>query len=286
MLPMLVARLLRKKTIMIMAGAAGEGTKRIYRTMLFGLGGYIISRVTRLFEKLNYALTDVIGVSIESPDSMTHYLKLDKYKNKIMCLPYYFIDSSRFRVTKDLAERENIVGFVGRLSPEKGVIELAKSVPLVLSKKENVRFLIVGDGPLMVDMENELRERGCLDKVDFVGWIPNERIPDYLNRMKVHIIPSYTEAFSGTSIEAMACGTIVIGNSVGGIPDIIKDNKTGFLLRDNQPQTIADKIIKVLNSPELEKIQKNALEFIEETLSFEKVVERGEQALSILTRKQ
>ena len=163
---------------------------------------------------------------------------------------------------------------MGRLSREKGVLELAKAIPLILAKKDDVKFLIVGDGPLMTDMKRELEEVGCIDKVEFVGWIPHEQIPDYLNKMKVHILPSYIEAFGGAGLEAMACGTISITNSVGGIPDIITDGETGFLLKDNQPQTIADKVLEIWVHPELDEIQRNAEEFVEKTFSYEKAMER------------
>jgi glycosyltransferase involved in cell wall biosynthesis len=184
------------------------------------------------------------------------------------------LDINLFRINKKLHERKNIVGYIGRLSGDKGVLELAKAIPLVLLQKSDLSFLIVGDGPLIAEMKKELKRSGCLDKVDFVGWVPHKKLPDYFNEMRIHVLPSYTEAFGGTAIEAMACGAISIANSVGGMPDVIINNETGFLLKDNLPQTIADKVIEVWDNPELDKIQRNAEEFVEKTFSYEKAMER------------
>ncbi|MCK4454616.1 glycosyltransferase family 4 protein, partial [Candidatus Parcubacteria bacterium] len=271
LLPMLSSKLLRKRTVVIATGFNAITTEKLYGERLFGMG-IIFSKISKVLEKTNYALSDQIGMAMES--KIINFPELEKYKNKISQFGSYFLNDNLFKIKKQLSERRNIIGFVGRLSREKGVIELARAIPLILLKKSDVRFLIIGDGPLMVDMKNELKKVRCLDKVDFVGEVPHEKLPDYFNEMKFHILPSYIEAFGGTAIEAMACGAISIANSVGGLPDVIANNKTGFLLKDNMPQTIADKILEVWDHPELDEIQRNAKEFVEKTLSYEKAIER------------
>ena len=119
-----------------------------------------------------------------------------------------------------------------------------------------------------------------MSKVDFTGWIPHDAIPPLLNRMKIHILPSHTESLGGSNLEAMACGAICIANSVGGLPDIIDDGRTGFLLKDNSPRSMADKMIEVLERPDLEAIQKNARILVEERFTYEKVVEGWRGILS------
>jgi glycosyltransferase involved in cell wall biosynthesis len=133
---------------------------------------------------------------------------------------------------------------------------------------------------MMNEMKGELEKAGCIDKVEFVGQIPHEKIPDYLNEMKFHILPSYTEAWSSVNVEAMACGTVAIANSVGGVPDIMRDNKTGFLLRDNKPQTIADKLIEIWDRPDISVIQRNALDFVQQNFSYEKAVKDWKHILT------
>jgi glycosyltransferase involved in cell wall biosynthesis len=167
-----------------------------------------------------------------------------------------------------------VVGYVGRLTAEKGVLELADAIPLVLARRSDVRFVIVGDGPLKDEMIQRLQQAGCMSSVDFTGWVPYAQVPEALNGMKVHVLPSYTESLPAANLQAMACGTISVANAVGGVVDTVVDNKTGFLLKDNRPQTIADKIIEVLDHPDLQRIQSDARTFVEGNFTYERTVKR------------
>ena len=273
-LPIIMAKLLRKKVVVI---ATGSDSKTIMKQheKLFYMGKILFS-ISKILEKINYNLSDMIGITMES-ESIIHFMGLEKYRAKIVPLGSYFLGSD-FKINKKMNERKNIIGYVGRLDKEKGVIELAKAIPLILSKKNDIKFLIVGYGPLMENMKDVLSKAKCLDEVDFVGMASYRKIPEYLNEMRFHILPSHTEAFGGTAIEAMACGAISIANSVGGIPDVIEDGETGFLLKDSQPQTIANKVLDAWSDPKLEKIQKNAKEFVDKTFSYEKAIERCKTA--------
>lgn len=240
--------------------------------------------IFRLIEHFNFILSDKI---VLYSNHMVSAMGINKYREKVITDgSHYYINTDRFRVVKSLEERKNIIGYIGRLSGEKGVIELAKAIPIILSKRDDVKFIIVGDGVLMNEMKNELNKTGYLEKVNFTGWIAHERIPDYLNEMKFNILPSHTEALGGANLESMACGAIVIANSVGGVPDIVIDNETGFLLKDNSPQSIANKVIELLDSPELGRIQKNARDFVEREWGYECAVERYRQIFKSLINKK
>jgi glycosyltransferase involved in cell wall biosynthesis len=247
--PMLTAKLLRKDVVLAFAGSP-------IQTLISANDN--LSKPVEILSTINYILSDRIGIAIKS-ESLIRFCGLEKYRTKIVPMGSYYLNTN-LKIKKRLNERDNIIGYVGRLSEEKGVLEFARAIPFILSKKNDVRFLIVGDGRLMENMKNILEKAGCLDKVEFTGWVPHEKIPDYFNEMKFHIHPSHTEAFGG-AIEAMACGTIAIATPVGGLPDVITDGKTGFLLKDNQPQTIANKVLEICDHPELDEIQRNAKEF-------------------------
>ena len=111
---------------------------------------------------------------------------MSKYRVKIFVdSPWGYLDTRHFEIRRSLLERGNIVGYLGRLSAEKGCLELTRAIPLILAARNDIRFLIIGDGPLRGDMEQELERSGCLSKVNFVGWLPHEGVPDYLNMMKL-----------------------------------------------------------------------------------------------------
>lgn len=280
-LPTLIARIQRKKIIVTVTGSVHHARKEMYDPPL----KWIISPTTWLIERINYTLVDKIILG--GAENMIEAMDINKYKKKIFAkVVSSYLDTERFSIKQGLVERESIIGYVGRLSPEKGVIEFAKAIPLMLSRRDDLRFLIVGDGHLMDEMKQELTEAGCLDKVIFEGWVPYESIPNYLNKMKIHVLPSYTEALGGSNLEAMACGAISIVSPAGGLPDVVIDGKTGFLLKDNSPQNIANKVEEVFgySEAELEAIQRRANEFIKENFLYGSVMEKWRQVLGDLLK--
>ncbi len=267
-LPTLVARIFRKKILVAMAGSHYQDSKAEGRPPLV----WFVSSILWLIEQINYALASKI---IVTSGNMVRDLGINRYcKSKVIAAHVLtsYLDLGRFRIKSSLAERGNVAGFVGRLHAAKGVMELARAIPLILSQRSDVRFLIVGDGPLMGEMKQELNRAGCLDKVYFEGWVTYDTIPDYMDKMRFFILPSYKEMLGVVTIQAMACGAIVIANPSGGIPDVVIEGKTGFLLRDTSPQSIADKVIEVWDHPELNKIQQDARALAEQTFSYETVV--------------
>jgi len=281
LLPLLVAKILGKKVVVAATGSAEGTTKGVYSNRLFGVGG-LISKIAKMLERTCFLLSD--QVAVESP-SAVHFLKLSRYRKKIAINGAMYVDTNLFSVRKSINVRQNLVGFIGRLSKEKGVMNFVKAIPLILKCRNDVEFLIGGDGQLLNNLMEELKRNGCSEKTTFTGWIPHDKLPDYLSKLKLLVLPSYSEGIPGIVQEAMACGTPVLATPVGGVPDLIKDGETGFILENNSPECIADSVIKVLNSKDLEKIVKNARKLIEEEYAYEPMVRKCRNALSILMQK-
>jgi len=110
--------------------------------------------------------------------------------------------------------------------------------------------------------------------VRLTGWISYADIQNFLNEFKLLVLPSYTEGLPNIMLEAMASGTPVLATQVGVIPDIIKDNENGFLLRSNGPKHITERIVELLNKPELlEKVSINAYNYARAKFSYEKTLQ-------------
>lgn len=122
------------------------------------------------------------------------------------------------------------------------------------------------------------------NKVELTGWILHDELPEYLNELKLLILPSYTEGLPGIVQEGMACGTVVLATPVGGIPDLIKDEETGFIMEDNTPECIAKNVIRALKHPDLERIVKNARKLIEDEYSYEVIVRKCGDSLDDLMK--
>ena len=191
----------------------------------------------------------------------------------------HFFDYSKFRVITPLSERENIIGFVGRLAEGKGILNLLIAFAALSETRDDITLMVVGDGPLMGKVKKFLRKTNLGERVVAEGWVNNEDLPDCYNKMKMLVLPSYTEALPMVILEAMACSTPVLVTPVGAVSDYIVDGKTGFILIDNEPMTIIRKINRVLRCSDLEDIANWAKELVEKEFTFEAAVDSFRTAL-------
>ena len=261
---MLVAKFFRKKTIIVATGSASRSIKEVF------VVGPVFYPVVAVLEKISYMLSDRI---ICYSENFVQKYSLKRYVNKISITPEHFLDFTRFKIKKEFCKRKNLVGYIGRLSEEKGVINLVNAIPQVLKQYPSLEFLIIGDGQLRDTLQKFIRRNNLNEKVKVLGWIPYESIPDYLNELKLLVLPSYTEGLPNVVLEAMACGTIVLATPVGAIPAVVKDGETGFLMKENSPECIAENILRVISNPRLSEIVKAARKLVEEEYTFEAAVD-------------
>ncbi len=226
--------------------------------------------------KTNFLLAD--RIVIYSPRLITEW-NLEKYRRKTLIAHRHFLDFNTFTVTIPLPDRPPLVGYIGRLSGEKGIQNFAQALPAILSDQQDLRVLIGGDGQLKEAIEASLQEQGVSASVDLPGWISHDDLPKYLNQLRLLVLPSYTEGLPNIMLEAMACGTPVLATPVGAIPDVIIDGKTGFIMESNSPECIAENVRRALDSPDLEQIAEAGRRFVGENYTFERVVERWKEVL-------
>jgi glycosyltransferase involved in cell wall biosynthesis len=231
----------------------------------------LCNRIPKFLELINYSLSN--RIILYSPNLIKDW-NLEKYRKKISITGAAYKDTDNFKIKKKLNDKRNLIGYIGRLSPEKGVLNFAKAIPLILKERSDLDFLIGGNGVLFDKIKNELKCNGSYDKVELTGWISHDELPKYLNELKLIVAPSYTEGGVPTAImEAMACGTVSLVTPVAGV-DVIKDGESGFILENNSPECIAKNVIRALEHPNLDEIVNNACNLVEEEFSYEKVVKQ------------
>lgn len=260
--PLLVAKLLRKNTILALGGSVEKEVES---------GNRKLGQIQIILKKINLTLSD--GIILYSPILINQW-NLNKYAHKIFIAHEHYIDFQKFDVKTLINERENIIGYIGRLSPEKGVLNFVKSIPEVLQEYPDLKFFIGGNGNLSEDLYHLVKSQKLDDKVIFEGWISHSQLPIYLNKLKLLVLPSYSEGLPNIMLEAMACQTPVLATPVGAIPDVIIDGETGFIMEDNSPESIAKNIIKVLENPELGIISINGRKFVEKHFSYNETVDQ------------
>jgi len=184
--------------------------------------------------------------------------KLNKYEYKISIAHRHVIDNVLFFPMVPLQGRKNIIGYVGRLSNEKGILNLINAFQILRNKNFEVKMTIIGDGPLHSKIIKFIETNNFQDTIFVKSWVPHSDLPRYYNQFKILVLPSFTEGLPNVVLEAMACGTPVLCNRVGAIPDIIENEKNGFLLTNNSPDTIADAIYNIITLKDLNNITINA----------------------------
>lgn len=184
------------------------------------------------------------------------------------------IDGSHLR-KKLCVEGRTIVFTLRTHKPQYGLEYLIRAIPIVAKEKDDVIFVIGGDGPLMKFNQQLANAIGAQDKVIFVGAISRDQVPYYYAMSTVTVVPSVQEAFGLVVSEAMACGKPVIGTKVGGIPDQIIDGYNGFLVKPRSSTEIAEKILLLLNNPkEIRRLGMNGRGTVKEKFDSNKRIDK------------
>jgi len=261
-LPLLACKVLNKKILLILPGSSSRLSKFCKSPFW---------KLLYIMERIGYFLSD--HIIIYSPNLIKEW-NLKNYKHKIIIAHHYFLDFDMFNIMRGVNERDNIIGFIGRLSGEKGILNFLSAIPHVLKIRKDMKFIICGSGKLANKVISFVRGHKLERYVKLKGWVSRENIPTILNEIKLLVLPSYTEGLPNVILEAMACGTPTLATSVGAIRDVIKEGENGFLLEYNDPQHIAERIVELISKPELlEKVSKSSYEYVRENFSYEKTLE-------------
>ncbi len=147
-------------------------------------------------------------------------------------------------------EKPCIAG-IGRLVHEKGFDLLLDAIPAILERFPTLIVQMIGDGNERIALEQRAISLGIKERVEFIGSIPTEDIPTYINKATLVVIPSrWYEAFGIVAVEAALMARPVVATNTGGLAEIVIDDVTGLLVDKENPQALADAIIKLLSQPE------------------------------------
>lgn len=145
--------------------------------------------------------------------------------------------------------KDNTFLFIGKLVEQKGVDVLIKALARVRSVIPGVRLKIVGDGPEEQTLKKLAADLQVSDLITFTGKLSNARVMEEIDDALCVVIPSkYVENCSIVGIEAMSKGKVIIASRIGGLPDLVDDNETGFLVRPNDPDDLSNQIIYVMQN--------------------------------------
>ena len=162
--------------------------------------------------------------------------------------------SLRFTSTSAAINRSEAaftIGVVSRLESIKGMDLVVPAFAEVLKQYPDTQLIIVGDGSLRASMEEQAAELGCADRITWAGRQPQEQLAQWYGQMDIVLMPSRSEGFGLTAIEAMAQGCVVVASDVGGLPEVVRDGVCGLLHRTEDSHDMAGKISALIGDEEL-----------------------------------
>jgi glycosyltransferase involved in cell wall biosynthesis len=179
-----------------------------------------------------------------------------------------------------------VVGYVGRMVEEKGLMDVVEALPLC---SEEVQLLFVGSGPYQEALENRVKELGKSAQVRFLPGQPLEELPAVMNAIDTLVLPSRTtgrwkEQFGRVIIEAHACQTPVIGSDSGAIPDVV--GAGGLVVPERNPAALAAAMMQLKQNPSQRiEMGKAGRVQVEEHYTWEQVAKRMHNIYSRLLEK-
>jgi glycosyltransferase involved in cell wall biosynthesis len=240
------------------------GARRVYFTDHTSRPAFHVLRRAPLWKRIltrviNGPLTGVISVSDFGKRCMT---ALDVLPQDRFHLIYNSVDTSRcgqdldaamkFRRKYGIPDRCAVVTQVSWLIQEKGIVDFLEAAALVLKQNPDVHFVLVGDGASREEFANLAMKLGIAEHLTWTGLVQDplgEGV--YAAADVVCQVSRWEEVFGFTIAEAMACGRPVVATQVGGIPELVQDGQTGFLVPRGAPDQIANRILALTNDADL-----------------------------------
>ena len=220
-------------------------------------------RIAKEREIIGFADRIIAATSLEC-DEMVSWYGADP--GKISIVPpgvdlnlFRAIPTAEARRCIGVPENHQMILFVGRIQPIKGIDTLIRALAVLLQKqpslRERVCVCIIGgvpdcdsdDASEMARLKALREELGIGDMVTFLGSKDQDTLVYYYSAAGVVVVPSHYESFGMVALEAMACGTPIIASNVGGLSVSISDSFNGYLVPERDPEALAEKIQLVLN---------------------------------------
>lgn len=226
-------------------------------------------------------------VILESADiiTSTSYFMLNwvkkyiKKEKEIYVIPFG-VDLKKFRPEKYKKKRDKTVKIyiTKLLRPKYGIDILIKAFSYLCKELNNIELHIIGEGPLKEELINLTKSLSIDSKVKFWGYIKHSELPEIISQMDIFVMPSISESFGVAAIEASAMKIPVVASNIGGVPEVVIHNKTGFLFKPGDIKEL-EKYLKILitNKELREKMGIEGRKFVLDKYNWEKNVDEMEK---------
>lgn len=240
-IPIILLKLMGQKNIVATAHTNAD----VYGAKAMKLLKFLQSYVLRTFtcitlraEKNFFGSCSLFDPSIRRVPAHAHYTIYN-------ALPGYIQISDNKKENNDIIT----IGVVSRLEHIKGMDLVVPVFAKVYEKNKNIRLLVVGDGSLRKQMEDDANRFHLKSNIEFVGRQEQAVLQSYYDKIDVLLMPSRSEGFGLTAIEGMARDCVLVASNTGGLPEVVREGYVGLLHQPESVDDLANKICRLIENP-------------------------------------
>lgn len=232
----------------------------------------ILDKRTQMLLRLSDHIADAILVNC---DAIRQYMIEDEHiAAERLEICYNGVDTSEFYPPRSRSAERLLIGTVCALRPEKNLPLLQEAFANIRNLQPGLKLVVVGSGAELKRLQENAARLGISDASDFVP--ATKDVAAWLRAISIFVLPSYSEAFSNSLLEAMACGCAVIGSRVGGTPELTgADEQRGLLFASGDTNGLANQLSRLISNESLRReLGAHAAKFAKENLSVQIAAER------------
>ncbi len=198
---------------------------------------HFANQMVAVSENLKEDISRYEGIRLDKIKVILNGINGSKYNNKI--------DKNKKRRELGIDNKHNIIlGFVGRLSPEKGLTYLIKAMEALVKEFPNLLLLIAGEGELLKELKREAIALGIEQNIRFLG--PRSDINEILGIFDIFVLPSLREGLPLVLLEAAAASLPIVATDVGGNKQVVKHGANGLLIRHGDVDSLYNAVKKLI----------------------------------------
>ncbi len=228
----------------------------MFARKVLGIEGHNLNRVRRILRFFYQSFDHVLVLNSDQRKWLTGSqmnLRPDKVHQTAHWVNDHFQPtlSNKQRLFA-VTENQPVLLYVGRISKEKGVLELTSLYNRVKKTHKDVRLVVVGKGPAAPQLKEELPD------ALFFDWVDRDVLPGIYSSADMLVLPSRFDTFCNVVLEALSCGLPVVAYNTKGPKDIIRNGQDGYLV--NTPQEMQEQVCEFLSLPDRSKFKESATE--------------------------
>ncbi|MFA6597381.1 MAG: glycosyltransferase [Ignavibacteriaceae bacterium] len=235
------------------------------------------------FPKISFVHKKLFKFVLKRADiilSTSHIMAAEtsNYTNKVIEVLPFGIDIKEFIPISKKADNHIAIGAIKSLENHYGLDTLIEAFSIVKSKSgmsKNITLSLIGGGSLEDKLKKLVQSFRLEDSVSITGQVPYSEVLSYHQGFDIEVYLSNKESFGVSILEAMACGNAVIVSDIGGLPELVENLKTGFIVAAKNPYKTAEIILQLIDDPNLRiRIGRNAREKVVSDYNWDANVKR------------